>query len=279
MRSPPIAGNPHPDYYDVLNRREIMMGNLATLKTARTLETDEWQMRVDLAAAFRLAAMFDWHEAVANHLSLAVSPDGKKFLMNPRWKHFSRIRASDLLLLDSNDRSTMDQPNAPDLTAWSIHGRMHANVPQARCIIHLHPAYATALASLANPEILPIDQNTARFYNRIAFDMDYGGMANTDAEGDRLGSMLGNKQIMMMGNHGVLVCAATVAEAFDLTYYLERACRNLVLAYSTGQPLHVMSPAVAEKTAQEWEADRDQFHAHFAEMKAILDEKDPSYAE
>lgn len=255
------------------------MGNLATLKTGRNPETDEWQLRVDLAAAFRLAARYDWHEAVANHLSLAVSPDGKTFLMNPRWKHFSRIKASELLLLDSTDPSTMDRPDAPDLTAWSIHGRMHANVPQARCIIHLHPAYATAVASLANPEIPPIDQNTARFYNRIAVDMEYGGMANTDAEGDRLGQLLGNKQIMMMGNHGILVCASTVAEAFDLTYYLERACRNLILAYSTGQKLHVMSPAVAEKTAQEWESDREQFKSHFAEMKEILDREDPSYAE
>ena len=255
------------------------MGNLATLKTARTLETGEWQMRVDLAAAFRLAAMNGWHEAVANHLSLAVSNDGKTFLMNPRWRHFSRVKASELLLLDSNDPETMNRPDAPDLTAWSIHGRIHARVPQARCIIHLHPPYATALASLANPEILPIDQNTARFYNRVAVDGDYGGMANSDAEGDRLGSLLGNKQIMMMGNHGVLVCAATVAEAYDLTYYLERACRNLMLAYASGQKLKVMSPAVAEKTAQEWEADRDQFLSHFAEMKAILDEKDPSYAD
>lgn len=255
------------------------MGNLATLKTGRNPETDEWQLRVDLAAAFRLAARYDWHEAVANHLSLAVSPDGKTFLMNPRWKHFSRIKASELLLLDSTDPSTMDRPDAPDLTAWSIHGRMHANVPQARCIIHLHPAYATAVASLANPEIPPIDQNTARFYNRIAVDMEYGGMANTDAEGDRLGQLLGNKQIMMMGNHGILVCASTVAEAFDLTYYLERACRNLILAYSTGQKLHVMSPSVAEKTAQEWESDREQFKSHFAEMKEILDREDPSYAE
>ena len=255
------------------------MGNLATLKTARTLETDEWQLRVDLAAAFRLAAMHGWHEAVANHISLAVSADGKKFLMNPRWKHFSRVKASELLLLDSNDKTTMDRADAPDLTAWSIHGRMHANVPQARCIIHLHPPYATALASLDNPELLPIDQNTARFYNRIAIDMNYGGMANSDAEGDRLGSLLGNRQIMMMGNHGVLVCAATVAEAFDLTYYLERSCRNLMLAYGCGQKLHVMAAEVAERTAREWEADREQFHAHFAEMKAILDDKDPSYAD
>ena len=134
-------------------------------------------------------------------------------------------------------------------------------------------------ASLADPEIKPIDQNTARFYNRIAFDMDYGGMANTDEEGERIARLMGNKSIMMMGNHGVLICAATVAEAYDLTYYLERSCRNLVLAYQTGQPLHVMSAKVAEKTAQEWEADREQFHAHFAEMKSILDATDASYAE
>lgn len=255
------------------------MADVTALNRKPTTNAAEKQLRVDLAAAFRLSAQYDWHEAVANHFSLAVSPDGKEFLMNPRWKHFSRIRASDLLLLDANDKSTMDRPDAPDLTAWSLHGRLHALLPHARCIIHLHPPHATALASLADPEIKPIDQNTARFFNRVAVDLDYGGMANTDAEGERLAALLGNRSIMMMGNHGVLVCASTVAEAFDLTYYLERACRNLILAYSTGQKLHVMSDAVAEKTAREWEADRDQFHAHFAEMKAILDSKDPDYAD
>jgi ribulose-5-phosphate 4-epimerase/fuculose-1-phosphate aldolase len=238
---------------------------------------EEWQLRVDLAAAFRLAAKNNWHEAVANHFSLAVSADGKAFLMNPRWQHFSKIRAKDLLLLNANDKSTMNRPDAPDLTAWSLHGRLHAALPHARCIIHLHPPYATAIASLADPEIKPIDQNTARFFNRVAVDMEYGGMANTDDEGDRLARLMGNRNIMMMGNHGVLVCAATVAEAYDLTYYLERSCRNLVLAYQTGQKLHLMNNAVAEKTAQEWEADRDQFHAHFAAMKQILDDEDKSY--
>ncbi len=254
------------------------MTNVTSFKSARaTSDAGEWQMRVDLAAAFRLAAHYNWHEAVANHFSLAVSNDGKRFLMNPKWRHFSKIRASELLLLNSDDKSTMAGPDAPDLTAWSLHGRLHAALPQARCIIHLHPPHATAIASLADPEIKPIDQNTARFYNRIAVDMGYGGMANTDAEGDRLAKLMGNKSIMMMGNHGILICAASVAEAFDLTYYLERACRNLVLAYQTGQKLHVMSPEVAEKTAQEWEADREQFHSHFAEMKLILDATDPTY--
>ncbi len=253
------------------------MSNVTSIPRRNT-EIDTKQFRVDLAAAFRLAAKNGWHEAVANHFSLAVSDDGKTFLMNPRWRHFSQIRASELLLLNTDDKSTMDKPNAPDLTAWSLHGRLHAALPHARCIIHLHPTYATVIASLADTDIKPIDQNTARFFNRVAVDLNYGGMANSDDEGDRLARLLGNKSIMMMGNHGVLVCAATVAEAYDLTYYLERACHNLVLAYQTGQPLHVMSSPVAEKTAQEWEADRDQFHAHFAEMKSILDSEDASYA-
>jgi ribulose-5-phosphate 4-epimerase/fuculose-1-phosphate aldolase len=249
-------------------------------KPALTLNKSDsaiWQMRVDLAAAFRLAAHYDWHEAVANHFSLAVSADGKEFLMNPRWRHFSQIKASELLQLHSDDKSTMAGPDAPDITAWSIHGRLHALLPHARCIIHLHPRYATAIASLADPEIKPIDQNTARFYNRIAYDMEYGGMANTDEEGNRLARLLGNRSIMMMGNHGIMVCAATVAEAFDLSYYLERACQNLVLAYQTGRELHVMSGAVAEKTAREWEADREQFIAHFEEMKLMLNRLDASY--
>jgi ribulose-5-phosphate 4-epimerase/fuculose-1-phosphate aldolase len=257
-----------------------MMSSVTPLKASKLPHDQaEWQMRVDLAAAFRLAVRNDWHEAVANHFSLAVSPDGKNFLMNPRWKHFSRIRASDLLLLDADDKSTMSRPDAPDLTAWSLHGRLHANLPQARCILHVHPPYATAIAALADPDIPAIEQNTARFYNRLAIDMGYGGMANNDEEGDRLAALMGNKRVMMMGNHGVLVCGRTVAEAYDYLYYLERACRTLVLAYQTGKPLHVMTPAVAEKTAQEWDADQDQYHAHFAEMKRVLDAEDPSYAE
>ncbi len=254
------------------------MSNITAIKADLKSDSSEWQLRVDLAAAFRLVARHDWHEGVANHLSLALSADGKQFLMNPRWRHFSTIKASELLALDGDDKSTMTRPGAPDLTAWSLHGRLHAALPQARCIIHLHTPYATAIASLANPDILPIDQNTARFFNRIAFDMDYGGMANSDEEGDRLARLMGNKQIMMMGNHGILVCAASVAEAYDLTYYLERSCRNMVLAYQTGQKLHVMAPEVAEKTAQEWENDREQFIAHFDEMKKLLDSSDPSYA-
>ena len=146
----------------------------------------EWRMRVDLAAAFRLAVHFGWNEAVANHFSLAVSGDGKRFLINPKWRHFSRIRASDLLLLDADDPETMKRPDAPDASAWAIHGRMHAMAPQARCILHVHSPYATAVAALADPSIPPIEQNTARYFNRMAYDRDYAGIADDMAEGARL---------------------------------------------------------------------------------------------
>ena len=242
-------------------------------------KSSELEARVDLAAAFRLAEHFNWHEAVANHFSLAISPDGKRFLMNPRWRHFSRIKASDLLALDADDRETMKGPDAPDETAWCIHGRIHALLPHARCVLHVHPPYATAVAALADPEIKPIEQNTARFYNRVAYDLGYEGMATSDAEGERLARLLGNRKTMMLGNHGVLVVAASVAEAFDELYYLERACQTLVLAYSTGKPLNVMSDEVAERTARDWDLYTDSAFVHFGEMKKVLDRKDPSYAE
>lgn len=255
------------------------MSSMASFKISPKRDGAEWQLRVDLAAAFRLAVHYDWHEAIANHFSCAVSADGRQFLMNPRWKHFSRVTASNLMLLDADDDDTMKRADAPDETAWCLHGRIHAQLPQARCLLHVHPPYATALASLADPEIKPVDQNTARFYNRVAYDLDYGGMANTAAEGDRIARLLGNRTTMMMGNHGVMVIGATVAGAFDELYYLERACKTLVLAYSTGQKLNVMAPEVAEKTAREWEDYGDSAKVHFEEMKRVLDARDASYAE
>jgi ribulose-5-phosphate 4-epimerase/fuculose-1-phosphate aldolase len=182
------------------------------------------------------------------------------------------------LLIDADDEATMAGPEAPDPTAWYIHGSIHRTLPQARCILHLHSPYATAIASLADPEIKPIDQNTARYFNRIAYDMNYGGIADSAAEGDRLAAALGNRNTMLMGQHGVLVVGETVADAFDRLYYLERACQTLVLAYSTGQALNVMAAELAEATARGWEDYPEMAQSHFEELKQGLDIKDPSYA-
>ena len=215
------------------------------------MEENFKQERINLAAAFRWAARLNMHEAVANHFSLAVSDDGSQFLLNPIGLHFSEICARDLILLDSNDSSTMSQPNAPDPTAWAIHGAMHRNNPQARCILHVHPKYATILACLEDKAMKPIDQNTMRFYEKVSIDNDYDGMGLGD-EAERLSTILGNNSVMLMGNHGVLTAAKTVAKAFDDLFYFERSCETLIGAYQTGKKLHLASHEVATKTAHQW---------------------------
>src|SRR5260370_31110944 len=142
-----------------------------------TAAPDERQLRIDLAAAFRISAKLGMHEAVANHFSAAVSADGRKFLMNPKWRHFSRIKASDLVLFDLDDAENVkDRPDV-DPTAWAIHGQMHKQLPQARVVMHLHPPFATTVASLADPNIKPIDQNTARYFNQPSIRASYPRMA------------------------------------------------------------------------------------------------------
>lgn len=244
----------------------------------KELAADERQLRIDLAAAFRIIAKLGMHEAVANHFSAAVTADGSKFLMNPKWRHFSRIKASDLVLFDLDEADDIKSRDDVDPTAWAIHGQMHKQLPQARVVMHLHPPFSTTIATLADPVIKPIDQNTARYFNRLAVDESYSGMADSEQEGARLARLLGNKSRLMMGNHGVLVIGNSVGEAFDDIYTLERACQVLVQAYATGQPLKVLPDEVAESTAQDWEQLSDFSTAHFEEMKRILDDEDPSYA-
>ena len=238
---------------------------------------DETELRIDLAAAFRLAVEFEWHESVGNHFSAAVSADGRRFLMNPRWRHFSQVRASDLLRLDADDPEVMNGPDAPDASAWTIHGAVHRARPEARVLLHCHPPYTTALACLKDPTMKPIDQNTARFFGVTGLDLDFGGIADDAAEGTRLARAFGAHPILLMGNHGVTVSAATVAEAFEDLYFFERASKTLMLAYASGRPLNVMSDAIAQKTAEGWRDYSGMAFAHFAALKDKLDKSDPSY--
>lgn len=240
---------------------------------------DHWPERVDLAAAFRWTARLSMHEAVANHFSLAVGNDGRQFLINPNGRHFARMRASELLLLDADDPTTMDRPDAPDPTAWGLHGTIHRACPHAVCVMHVHSIHATVLASLADSRLPAIDQNTAMFHNRVVVDEHYGGMAFED-EAQRCALLLADPKVttMVMGNHGVLVIGRTVAETFNRLYYFERAAETYIRALQTGQPLRHLPDAVAEKTAREWEAYPDFAEAHLRELRAILDEEGANYA-
>ncbi len=240
-------------------------------------QRSEQSLREDLAAAFRLAVKFGWNESVGNHFSAAVSADGSTFLMNPKWRHFSEIRASDLLLLDANDDTVMEQEDAPDPSAWCIHGTVHRTNPNARVLLHCHPSNATALATLKDPSMKPIDQNTARFFGKVAMDLGYGGMADDAEEGRRIAQTLGDKPVLIMGNHGVSVSAVSVAEAFEHLYFFERAAETLLKAYASGQPLAVMSDNLAAKTAADWEPYVGMGYAHFDYWKRELDRTEPDY--
>lgn len=239
-----------------------------------------YRERVDLAAAFRWTARLNMHEAVANHFSLAVSEAGEEFLINPNMMHFSRIRASDLLLIDANDPETMNRPDAPDPTAWGLHGALHRRVRHARCVMHVHCVHATVLASLADSTLPPIDQNSAQFFGRQVVDEHYGGLAFED-EGERCAALFTDPRakVMVMGNHGVLVIGETVAETFDRLYYFERACETYIKALWTGQKLRVLPAEVAERVARQM----DEYpvaaaNRHLDELKAILDEEGSNYA-
>ena len=227
-------------------------------------------LREDLAAAFRITAQMGWSESVGNHFSAAVSADGKQFLLNRKWQHFASIKPQDLMLLDADDADVMNRPDAPDASAWTIHGTVHRQCPAARVIIHCHPPHATALATLADPRMLPLDNNTARFFNRLAIDQGFGGIADEAAEGERLAAALGNHKTLLMGNHGVTCTGATVAEAFEDLYFFEKAAQTLLLAYASGQPLNVLSDEVAEKTASGWDDYRGMSYAHFEWLKSQL---------
>ena len=247
---------------------------------SKRLNLDHWDERVDLAAAFRWTARLNMHEGVANHFSMAINDDGTRFLMNPNQMHFSRIKASDLIVVDANDPETLTGPNAPDPTAWGLHGGMHRHCRHARCAMHVHSIHATVLASLADSRLLAIDQNCATFFNRHVIDDGYCGLA-FEEEGARCAALFTDpkQKVMIMGNHGVMVIGDSVAETFNRMFYFERAAETYIRALQTGQPLRVLPDDIAEKTARELEEYPEQDARHLAELRAILDEEGATYAQ
>jgi|SRR5688572_19538212 len=238
----------------------------------------ESEVRADLAAAFRWAARLGYHESTANHFSAAVSPGGKQFLINPIGRHFSKIRASELLLLNIHDSAERKNP-AIDSTALHLHAHLHRMLPNARCVLHTHMPYATTLACLKDFEFLMLDQNACRFYGRIAYDRNYSGMALDDAEGERIAKLLdAEKRVLFLGNHGVIVVGRTVAEAFDELYYLERAAQLQVLALSTHRPLKIISDATAAVACKQWLGYPGFARLHLTALRDILDSEDSDYA-
>jgi len=237
----------------------------------------ERQARIDLAAAFRLAVRMDLHEGVCNHFTLML-PDERRFLLNAYGLHWSEVTASNLLVLDP-DGTVLEGEGEAEKTAFYIHSRIHLANRRAACVLHTHMPYATALTLTVPGRLEMVEQNALRFADDIAYDDEYNGLVVDDAEGDRLARVLGDRRVLFLANHGVIVVGKTVAEAFDALYYLERACRLQVLARATGLPLRAVRPEVVRDTYRMILADTPKYAgAHFEALKRLLDREQSDYA-
>ena len=232
----------------------------------------EWNLRVDLAAAFHLAVANNLHEAIANHFS-AVLPDNAHFLVNPFGLHFSEITASNLIVCDF-DGKVVRGDGEPSPSAHHIHAPIHRLIPRAHVLLHTHQPYATVLTMIVGGRIEWALQTACRFYGRVAYDADYDGVALSDTVGERMASILGDADVLFLGNHGVITAAPTVAQAFDDLYFIERVAQTQILAMSTGQPLTLLPPEIIEQVAAQTRHERfdlGYIERHFEAQKRLLD--------
>jgi ribulose-5-phosphate 4-epimerase/fuculose-1-phosphate aldolase len=237
----------------------------------------EQAARIALAAAFRLAVRMDLHEGVCNHFTVML-PDGKRFLLNRYGLHWSEVTASNLLALDADGR-VLAGDGEYEKTAFYIHSRIHLANPHAACVLHTPMPYATSLTLLEGGRLEMVEQNALRFHEDIAYDDEYNGLVVDNAEGDRLARALGKKRVMFLANHGVIVVGPSVAEAFDLLYYLERACRLQVLARMMGGKLRPVRPEVVSRACRMMRDDAPKYAgAHFTALKRLLDREEPEYS-
>jgi ribulose-5-phosphate 4-epimerase/fuculose-1-phosphate aldolase len=248
-------------------------------KHAATLSAAE-QARLDLAAALRWAARLGLNEGVCNHFSLKVPDAEDRYFVNPHALHWDEIRASDLIVVDGEGRH-IEGRHTIEPTAFFIHSRLHRARPDAKCILHTHMPYATALTMIEGGRIEPCIQSALRFYGVVAYDRDFGGyngLALDDAEGDRMARALGDKRVLLLENHGVVIAGPNVAAAFDDLYYLERAAQAQVLAMSTGRKLKLVGDNTARAVQQQIERDIPVYSRnHFEALKRLLDRDAPDW--
>jgi len=236
------------------------------------------ELQKDLAATFRWTARLNMHEGVANHFSACVPGSSSDFYVNKAGLHFSQIKASDIILVTKdNIEELKKKPDLVDPTAINIHGAIHQKVPHARCIFHVHSKYATALSTLKDPIMKPIDQNTMIFFNRVSVFNEFGGLGFED-ESIKMANALGNKQHLLLANHGIITTGETIAEGFNYLYYFEKAAETYLTALSTNKELNIVTDEIAEKTAQET-ADYpiNLAQLHLDQIKKILDKEEPDY--
>jgi ribulose-5-phosphate 4-epimerase/fuculose-1-phosphate aldolase len=238
--------------------------------------TEEVEARIDLTAALRSAARLGLGEGVCNHFSMEIPGAPGRFLVNPQGLHWSEVTPEDLVVVDARGEKISGRHHV-EPTAFFIHGAIHRGKPSARCVLHTHMPYATALTVVQGGRLAWAHQNALRFHGRVAYDDAYNGLALDEAEGGRMCEMLGEADVIFLANHGVIVTAPEIDLAFDDLYYLERACMAQVLGSHTGLPLRIVPDEIAAMTARQMAQESGQARLHFAALKRLLDRDEPGW--
>lgn len=227
------------------------------------------RLREDLALALRAAAHHGLGEGVCNHFSVEL-PDGSgRFLLNPRGLMWQEVLADDVVLVDLEGRHLAGRREV-EPTAMFIHAAIH-RIAGKVCVMHTHMPHATALTLTQDRALdTTLSQNAMRFHGRVAVDAHYNGLALDATEGERIAHAMNGADIVFLGNHGVVVCGARIAHAYEDLYYLERACQAQVLAQSTGRPLAPVNRDLADRVAEQMEGERLQADLFFEALRRTL---------
>jgi len=215
----------------------------------RNISQAEWDARVQLAAAYRLAAKFELTDLIYTHISVRVPGTNDQFLINPHGWFFDEITASSLVKIDVNGKPIGDDRFEVNAAGFTIHSALHQARHDVECVVHLHTMYGMAVAAM-ECGLLPLNQISMQFYNRVAYH-DYEGISLDLDERQRIVKSIGEKDYLILRNHGLLTTGRSVAEAFTRMYYLNKACEIQVATLSAGQKVTIPSPEVCEHAAKQ----------------------------
>ena len=237
------------------------------------------EAKVHLAAAHRLAVLHELEEGIDNHFTVTVPGREDQYLILPFGFHWSEARASDMIVFEESGK-TLEGEGIVELSAYCIHAPIH-RITGAKVVLHTHQTWAVALNMLKDNRLKPANQTAAFLYRDVAYDDHYAGTADTPDEGERLAKLAGDKKIVFMKNHGVLVTGDTIAEAYRRLYKLERVCRTQVLALSTGQPIEILAEEIVDRVLapadHETHSTEDRNRLYFEAMMRVVDRELPGY--
>jgi ribulose-5-phosphate 4-epimerase/fuculose-1-phosphate aldolase len=236
----------------------------------------EWQVRLDLAACYRLCAWKKWDDLIYTHISATVPGEPNHFLINPFGLRFDEITASNLVKIDLQGNIIGDQSQRVNVTGFAIHGAVHAARQDAMCVMHLHNENGVAVG-MQQCGLLPLSQHAMRFYGQLGYH-DYEGLALSPLEQQRLIEHLGDHPAMLLRNHGTLVHGRTIAEAFTLMETLDKACAFQLKAQAGGGPLNIPAPEICAKTHKELLGDGSpEGVLEWPALLRLLETQSPSY--